>query len=140
MALAVLQIDFAQCIDQGLQCRFPLGGFEFALPDSDAVPPFEGKFLPHGDISLPIAAHLIDPKLRPRFRHRVVLASLMAMPETTIDENTSLIHSQHYVWLARQSGIVQSVPETVAPQVLAHNHFRLSVLAMNCRHILMPLL
>lgn len=64
----------------------------------------------------------------------------MTMPEATIHEDARMVFAQYDVWVSRQPRVIHPVPEPPAPQVFPHHHLRLRILALNGRHILVPLL
>ena len=65
---------------------------------------------------------------------------VMTVPETSIYEYARLIPPQYHVRLPRQSRMVKAIAETMRPQEVPHYHLRLSILAMDSRHIYMSLL
>ena len=62
------------------------------------------------------------------------------MPETPIHKDTRPVLPHHDVWLSRQPRMVQPVAEPLSPQPFPDHHLRLRVLAVDGRHIRMPLL
>lgn len=117
-----------------------MSGFQFAFPDSDTMPTHTGQFMLHLQIAFLIPLYLVYPELCPSLGHRVISAVFMSVPETAIHKDTRSVHPQHHIWAAWQPRVVQPVPETMPPQVFAHNHLRLGVFAVYCCHVVMSLL
>ena len=64
----------------------------------------------------------------------------MSVPIASVHEDARAVSQQHYVGLARQSGVVESVSEPTRPQVSAYHHLRLRILAVDGCHAAVPLL
>lgn len=122
---------------QGL---FPDGRFQFAFPYHDRVPAHFSQFVHYLKIPLLIAQNLILPELGIGFRHDVVFASFMSVPEASVHEDAGAVFAQHDVRFSWQPWMVESVSESVRPQEFPDKDFRLGVLAFNCRHIVVTLL
>jgi len=58
----------------------------------------------------------------------------MSMPKTTMYKNNGLITAQDNIWRTRQFFIMQSITETTAMQITAHEHFRFCVIALDSSH------
>lgn len=61
------------------------------------------------------------------------------MPKATVHEDAGPVFPQHDVGMPRQPWTVQSVTETMRPQILAHNHLWLRTLTADSSHILVAL-
>lgn len=135
----VAEIYSAELIEERFQGLPATVWFQFAFPNGDAVPTRIHEFPQHFPVAFPITFHLAFPELRVRLRYGIIPAPLVTMPEAAVDENAGPVFSQHYIWLTRKIPAVQAVTVTVAPEVFAHQHFRLCILAADARHIVVPL-
>lgn len=122
------------------QGSFPDGRFQFAFPYHDRVPAHFCQFVHYLKIPLLIAQNLILPELGVRFRHNVVFASFVSVPEASVHEDAGAVFAQHDVRFSWQAWMVEPVSESVRPQVFPDKDFRLGVLAFNCRHVVVALL
>ena len=64
---------------------------------------------------------------------------IVSVPKAPVYEDARPIFSQHQIGMSRQFRRVQSVAESPLPQPPAHNHLRLRILRVDCRHVLMSL-
>ena len=122
---------------QGL---FPDGRFQFAFPNDDSMPSHFCQPMQHLMVPFLIPMNLILPELGVRFRHNIVFASFMSVPEASVHEDAGAVFAQHDVRFSWQAWMVEPVSESVRPQVFPDKDFRLGVLAFNCRHVVVALL
>lgn len=120
-----------------------------AFPQYNRVPAHLLQLQQNIIIAFLIALYLGNPKLSvglgyfttvTAFRRVGLKVHIMAMPKAPIYKDAGPVTAQYNIRLARQSGMVQSISISVTPEKAAHNHFRLSIAAMDCRHIKVPLL
>ena len=133
----LLQPYLVQGKYQRLQCCFTLLRFQLTLPNGDRVPPHLRQFLLFLYIPLLVPPYLSHPEISIRLRYTAT--TFVSMPEAPIHENARPIFLQHQIRMTWQPRRIQPISESPAPQSLAHNHFRLRILRMDRRHILMPL-
>lgn len=67
-------------------------------------------------------------------RRRDALVRFMPVPEASVHEYHDPVLAEHNVRRARQSPHVLTIAVAPAPQVAAHDEFRLRVLAVDFRH------
>lgn len=87
-----------------------------------------------------VHGYLMTPEVNICFRQPVIFATLMTMPEATIDENNRLVFLKHNVRRAGQFGIIDTIAQTSGEKILPHNHFRLSILSLDSSHAVATLL
>ena len=121
---------------QGL---FPDGRFQFAFPYHDRVPAHFSQFVHYLKIPLLIAQNLILPELGIRFRHDVVFAAFMSVPEASVHEDAGAVFAQHDVRFSWQAWMVEPVSETLRPQKFPDKNLRLGIPAPYCHHIVVAL-
>jgi hypothetical protein len=136
----VLEIDAVEGEGQRLQGLVPLIGFQFTLPNGDAMPAHlcQLPLLPY--VTFPVPVDFPCPKLHVGPRHLKVLASLMPMPEATVDEDTRAVLAKYNVGMPGQPRIVEPVAKSPPSQVFAHKQLRLRVLGADRGHDVMPVL
>ena len=117
----------------------PLVGAEFAFPDGDGVPPHSGEFVLHFQVTCFVASHLVLPEGGVGLGHLVVGTTFVSVPEAAVDEDAGAVASEHDVGFAGQAGIVQTITETIPPQIAAHQQLGFGVLAVDRRHVCMSL-
>ena len=135
----VLEEDFVEGVGKGLEGLLPLVGTEFAFPDGDGVPSHGGKFVLHFLVAGFVAGHLVLPEGGVGLGHLVVRTALVSVPEAAIDEDASAVASEHDVGFAWQARVVEPIAEAMRPQIAAHQQLGFGVLAVDCRHVCMPL-
>ena len=91
------------------------------------------------DVAFLVAVNLLLPEFGVCLGHYKVFATLVAVPETAVDEDDGAVLAQHYVGGAGQALDVYAVAVAVGMQVAAHNHLGLGVLALDARHALVSL-
>ena len=137
---AVLQENMVESEGKRFQGLFPDGRFQFAFPYHDRVPAHFSQFVHYLKIPFLIALDFIQPEPGIRFRHNVVFASFMSVPEASVHEDAGAVFTQHDVWFSWQAWMVEPVSESMRPQEFPDKDFRLGVLAPYCRHIVVTLL
>ena len=135
----VFQEDAVKRMGEGFQGFFPFGGLEFAFPKGNRVPSHIGKFLLHFTVAFAVAGDFPFPEIRVGFWHYEEAAPLMPVPEATVHEHARAVFRQHDIRFSRQSRMIQSVSESVAPQIFPHDNLRLRIFAVYRRHIAMAL-
>lgn len=103
------------------------------------MPPQSGQLVLHLHVPFPVTVHLLEPELGVRFRHGVISAPLVHVPEAAVHKDARAILPQHDVRFSRQPRMVQPIAEPPAPQKPPHNHLRPRVLPTNSRHTPVPL-
>ena len=109
-----------------------------ALPDYYHNPSHGFERLLTLEVARAVARNFVEPEFAV-FRWEMVLA-FMPVPEATVNEDSSFQASNHNVGAARERFHMQSVSQSLMPQVSPHNPFGLRVLAAYVAHALMPLL
>lgn len=61
--------------------------------------------------------------------------AVMAMPETSIDEDDTLFPTEHKIRCSRQGSVVEAVSVSEPMKSLAKNHFRLCIRRFDPRHV-----
>lgn len=135
----VLQVDMVQSEGEAFQSPFLLVLLQLALPDGDAVPAHTGELLLLLAVAFLVSVDFLLPEVGIGFRYREVLASFMTMPEAAVYEDAGAVLAQHKVGMSWQPSRVETVAETTAPQIMAHQQFWLGVLRADGRHVMMPL-
>ena len=147
----VLQIDAVQSVDEGTERGVTLFGPQLARPDGEGVPPHPFQLRTHLGVALGVAAYLLHPKggvclgylaAPGTFGQFVTLSKvhMMSVPEASVDEDAGAVFPQHDVGLSGQTGAVDAIAESPAPQPFAHNHFGPCILRPDGRHIIVTLL
>ena len=91
------------------------------------------------DVAFLVAVNLLLPEFGVCLGHYKVFATLVAVPETAVDEDDGAVFAQHYVGGAGQALDIYAVAVAVGVQVTSHNQFWFCVLALDARHALVPL-
>ena len=107
---------------------------QLAFPNSYAVPPHFCKFSLLFFVPFFVSTDFVYPELLIRLRDCVVLAAFVSVPEAAVYEDTSSVFLEYQIRMPWQPFVIESVSESSSPQPLSHNHFRLRVLRMDCRH------
>jgi len=74
------------------------------------------------------------PEIYSTFRHPGKSASLVPVPETSIDENNLSASTEHYIWFAREVFAMKSVAVSKTMDKASNQHLRAGVLAMDSAH------
>ena len=137
--MMIFQEDMVKGKSQRLQGLLPDSRFQFAFPYHDGMPSHFCQPMQHLMVPFLIPPDFILPELGIRFRNHVILASLMSVPEASVHQNTGAIFPQHDVRLARQPRMIEPIPESPSPQELPDKNLRFSILASDCRHVVVAL-
>ena len=138
--MMIFQEDMVQRKSKRLQRLLPDSRLQFAKTDNDCMPSHFSQPMQHLMVPLSVSPDLILPKLGIRFRHHIILASLMSMPEASIHQNAGTILSEHNIRFSRQPWMIEPIPESPSPQEFPDKNLRLGILASDCRHIMVALL
>lgn len=65
---------------------------------------------------------------------------IMAVPETAVHEDAGAVFAQDDIGFAGQAVVVEAIAEAMMPQVATDDHLGFGVLALDRRHIGVPLL
>ena len=137
--MMIFQEDMVQRKGKRLQRLLPDSRFQLAFPDDDGMPSHFCQPMQHLMVPLPVPPDLILPELGIRFRHHIILASLMSMPEASIHQNAGTILPEHNIRFPRQPWMIEPIPESSSPQELPDKNLRFGILASDCRHIMVAL-
>ena len=137
--MMIFQEDMVQRKSQGFQSFLPDSRLQFAFPYHDGMPSHFSQPVQHLMVPLPVPPDFIHPEPGVRFRHHIILASFMSMPEASIHQNAGTILSEHNIRFSRQPWMIEPIPESPSPQELPDKNLRFSILASDCRHIVMAL-
>ena len=135
----IFQEDMVQRKGKRLQRLLPDSRFQLAFPDDDGMPSHFCQPMQHLMVPLPVPPDLILPELGIRFRHHIILASFMSMPEASIHQNAGTILSEHNIRFSRQPWMIEPIPESPSPQELPDKNLRFGILASDCRHVMVAL-
>ena len=138
--MMIFQEDMVQRKGQRLQSLLSDSRFQFAFPDNDGMPSHFRQPMQHLMVPFPIPPDFILPELDIRFRHHIILAPFMSMPEASIHQNAGTILPEHNIRFSRQPWMIESIPEFPSPQELPDKNLRFGILALDCRHIVVALL
>ena len=137
--MMIFQEDMVQRKSKRLQRLLPDSRFQFTFPDDDGMPSHFCQPMQHLMVPLSVSPDFILPELGIRFRHHIILASLMSMPEAAIHQNTGTILPQHNIRFPRQPWMIEPIPESPSPQELPDKNLRFGILALDCRHVIVAL-
>ena len=98
-----------------------------------------GQPVQHLMVPLPVPPDLLHPEPGVRFRHHIILASLMSVPEASVHQNTGAILPEHNIRFSRQPWMIEPIPESPTPQKFPDKNLRFGIPALDCRHIVMAL-
>ena len=137
--MMIFQEDMVEGKGKRLQGFLPDSRFQFAFPYHDSMPSHFCQPMQHLMVPLPVSPDLILPELSIRFRHHIILASFMSMPEASIHQNAGTILSEHNIRFSRQPWMIETISESPSPQELPDKNLRFGILASDCRHIMVAL-
>ena len=137
--MMIFQIDMVQRKGERLQRLLPYRRLQFTFPYHDGMPSHFSQPVQHLMVPLPVPSDLLHPEPGVRFRHHIIFAPLMSVPEAPVHQNTGAIFPQHDVRLARQPRVIEPIPESPTPQKFPDKNLRLGIPAPYCRHIVMAL-
>lgn len=104
------------------------------FPDNENPPSDLSQQFRLGEISLVVAPKLCCPEPCPRARDAKILAALMRMPETAVDEDHRVEFRQHDIRAAGQTSNMKPVSQPLSVQTSPDQHFGLCVLAADPGH------
>ena len=137
--MMIFQEDMVQRKGKRLQRLLPDSRFQFTFPDDDGMPSHFCQPMQHLMVPFPVPPDFILPELGIRFRHHIILAPLMSVPEAPVHQNTGAVFPQHDVRLARQPRVIEPIPESPTPQKFPDKNLRFCIPASYCRHIVVAL-
>ena len=138
--MMIFQEDMVQRKSQGFQSFLPDSRLQFAFPYHDGMPSHFSQPVQHLMVPLPVPPDLLHPEPSVRFRHHIIFAPLVSMPEASIHKNAGTILPEHDVRFSRQPRMIEPIPESPTPQKFPDKNLRFGILALNCRHIVVALL
>ena len=110
-----------------LQRLLPYRRLQFTFPYHDGMPSHFSQPVQHLMVPLPVPPDLLHPEPGVRFRHHIIFAPLMSVPEAPVHQNTGAIFPQHDVRLARQPRMIESIPESPTPQKFPDKNLRFGI-------------
>lgn len=113
---------------------------DVALPYAYHFPSGKTEINTVGIVAGYVHDYLVPPEVNVGFRQAIILATLVAMPETTVDKNNRLVFLQHNIRRSGQFTVVDTIAQTSGEKILPHNHLRLGVLSLDSRHTTAALL
>ena len=137
--MMIFQEDMVQRKSQGFQSFLPDSRLQFAFPYHDSMPSHFSQPVQHLMVPLPVPPDLLHPEPGVRFRHHIIFASLMSVPEAPVHQNTGTILPQHNIRFSRQPWMIEPIPESPTPQKFPNKNLRFGIPAPYCRHIVMAL-
>ena len=137
--MMIFQIDMVQRKGERLQRFLPYRRLQFTFPYHDGMPSHFSQPVQHLMVPLPVPPDLLHPEPGVRFRHHIIFAPLMSVPEAPVHQNTGAIFPQHDVRLARQPRVIEPIPESPTPQKFPDKNLRFCIPASYCRHIVVAL-
>ena len=111
-SLSILADFLCDAINRFVQNRF----LQLALPDDDDRPAFRFQLTPHLLVSLLISCYFRHPEISIGLGDSVILAALVAVPETTMHKNHGAVFRENDVRGARKASINHFVAESQAPE------------------------
>lgn len=102
--MMIFQEDMVQRKGQGLQGFLPDSRLQFAFPYHDSMPSHFCQPVQHLMVPLPVPPDFIHPEPGVRFRHHIIFAPLMSVPEASVHQNTGAIFPQHNIRFSRNRG------------------------------------
>ena len=123
-----------ECLVEGVESLFSVSGFQLAFPDDDDSPALGLQLSPLLLIALLVPDDLGLPEFRVGFGHGIVLATLVAVPEASVDEHHRPVLGQHDVRFPRQPLLIDPVAKPQTPQRTAQLQLRFRRRGVNLRH------
>lgn len=108
------------CVQNGL--------FQLAFPNDDDAPALGLQLPPGLMVAFLVPCDLRRPEVRVGLGNRVVLAPLVAMPETAVNKDDSVVFGKDDVGGAGEKFIVYSIAEPLMPENIAKGPLRTSIL------------
>ena len=137
--MMIFQEDMVQRKSQGFQSFLPDSRLQFAFPYHDSMPSHFSQPVQHLMVPLPVSPDLLHPEPGVRFRHHIIFASLMSVPEASVHQNTGAIFPQHNIRFSRQPWMIEPIPESPTPQKFPDKNLRFGIPAPYCRHVVVAL-
>ena len=122
--MMIFQIDMVQRKGERLQRLLPYRRLQFTFPYHDGMPSHFSQPVQHLMVPLPVPPDLLHPEPGVRFRHHIIFAPLMSVPEAPVHQNTGAVFPQHDVRLARQPRMIEPIPESPTPQKFPDKNLR----------------
>lgn len=113
---------------------------DLAFPYPDHSPAGELKVDSVGIVACHVHGNLVFPEVYVRLRQTEMAASLMAVPETAVDENDCPVFLEDNVGRSRQLPVVDAIAQTTGEKILPDDHLRLRILSLDGRHAAASLL
>jgi len=115
------------------------GGIQFlfgqvALPKDNDLPTGEHQFIIDPCVPSSIPFYLVLPEVGIGLRQDKLLASLVTVPETTVDEYCRSVFAHYDVRLAGHALDIEPVAVSVRPQPFPNQYLRFGRLAADMRH------
>ena len=85
-------------------------------------------------VTYTIVLYFVLPELCIGFGKDKLLATLMSMPETAINEDSRSVFAHDYIRLSGYTLDVQAISISMRPQPFPHKNFRLGCLTADMRH------
>jgi len=134
-----VQKVFVQGDSYGLHGGFQFVFGEVARPDDYYLPAGIHQFVVNPCIPSSIPFYLVLPESGVGLWQDELLATLVTVPETTVDEDSRSVFAHDDIRLARHTLDVQPVSISMCPQPFPHRYFRLGRFAAYIRHAAMAL-
>lgn len=115
-------------------------GLELTFPEGDGVPPEVSELDAAVEVAFAVPLDFGMPEVGVCFWQHKVFAVLVSVPEAAVDEDGGSVFFEDNVGRARELFHVESVPETLGKQELAHKKLGLGVLASYALHTFTSLL
>lgn len=114
-----------QFCDDSFHCGVEDFAFQFAFPDGDYAPGEGFEALVVESVTFFVFPDLIHPEVGVGFGNRVVFAAVVAVPETSVDEDDRAVFWQNNIWSAGEGLDIDTKAKTGAEERLAYLLFRL---------------
>ena len=90
-------------------------------------------------VTLPVLGQLSFPERTVSFGKGKILATLVCVPETSIDENDGLVLGKHNIGSPHQAFVIDTEAESMAKQIAPYQKLTLGILRLDARHDLAAL-
>lgn len=112
---------------------------KFAFPNDDYHPSFCLQFSPNLLVTLLVPGNFGRPEIGVGFWHRIVPASLVAMPEAAVNEDHSPVLGKNDVWRTGETFVIYPIAEPQAPESVSQAQLRLGGSGVDGRHVAVAL-
>ena len=126
------------CLNAG-KSILEFGLFEFALPDYNDEPAFGFKLPPRLLITFLVTGNFCGPELGIGLRNGVFAASVVAVPEASVNEDNRAVLEEDNVRFTWKMLFVDTITEAKMPEGATQFKLRLSIAGTDSRHCHMPL-